>query len=172
MKMLEQTIAELRGEAPAETPSASISLPTTMSIPEDYIGEISLRLEIYRRLADAVEEPDTLLAELRDRFGPPPEAVHALVRAAELKRVAESLGVQSIAHRKECLTIRLRRDAKVDVDGLIRFVSEREGAGFTPDGVLTLGAIPGPQALEVTLQLLQLLSGEPLPGLAASETVH
>ncbi|MCY3972213.1 MAG: transcription-repair coupling factor [Acidobacteria bacterium] len=172
MKMLEQTIAELRGEAPAETPSASISLPTTMSIPEDYIGEISLRLEIYRRLADADEEPDTLLAELRDRFGPPPEAVHALVRAAELKRVAESLGVQSIAHRKECLTIRLRRDAKVDVDGLIRFVSEREGAGFTPDGVLTLGGIPGPQALEVTLQLLQLLSGEPLPGLAASETVH
>ncbi|MCY3927085.1 MAG: transcription-repair coupling factor [Acidobacteria bacterium] len=172
MKMLEQTIAELRGEAPAETPSASISLPTPMSIPEDYISEISLRLEIYRRLADADEEPDTLLGELRDRFGPPPEAVHALVRGAELKRVAESLGVQSIAHRKERLTIRLRRDAKVDVDGLIRFVSEREGAGFTPDGVLTLGGIPGPQALEVTLQLLQLLSGEPLSGLAASETVH
>ena len=172
MKMLEQTIAELRGEAPADRPSASISLPATMSIPEDYIGEIALRLEIYRRLADAEEDSETLLAELRDRFGPPPEAVHALIRGAELKRLAESLGIQSVAHRNDRLTVRLRRDAKVDVDRLIHFVSEREGAGFTPEGVLTLSEIPAPQALEVSLQLLQLLSGEPLPRLAGSETVH
>ena len=172
MKMLEKTIAELRGEAPADTPSASISLPATMSIPEDYIGEISLRLEIYRRLADADEDPETLLAELRDRFGPPPEAVHALIRGAELKRIAESLGVQSIAHRSDRLTVKLRRDAKVDVDRLIRFVSEREGSGFTPDGVLTLSEIPGRESLEIALQLLQLLSGEPLSRLAGSETVH
>ena len=170
MKMLERTIAELRGEVSAEAPSVSIKLPATMSIPEDYISEISLRLEIYRRLADADDDPETLLAELRDRFGHPPEAVHTLIRGAELKRVAEILGVQSIAHRDDCLTVRLRRDAKVDVDRLIRFVSEREGAGFTPAGVLTLLNIPGRESLEIALQLLQLLSGEP-PRLAA-ETVH
>ena len=170
MKMLERTIAELRGEVSAEAPSVSIKLAATMSIPEDYISEISLRLEIYRRLADAEDDPETLLAELRDRFGPPPEAVHTLIRGAELKRVAEILGVQSIAHRDDCLTVRLRRDAKVDVDRLIRFVSEREGAGFTPDGVLTLLNIPAGESLEIALQLLQLLLGEP-PRLAA-ETVH
>jgi len=98
--------------------------------------------------------------------------VHALIRGAELKRIAESVGVQSVAHRGDLLTVRLRRDANVDVDRLIHFVSEREGASFTPDGVLTLSGIPGPQALEITLQLLQLLSGEPLPRLAGSETVH
>ena len=172
MKMLEQAIAELRGEAPSEVPSASISLPPVMSIPEDYIGEISLRLEIYRRLADAAEDPAMLLAELRDRFGPPPEPVHTLIQGAELKRIAEGLGVQAIAHRNDRLTIRLRRDAKVDVERLIRFVSERDGAAFAPDGVLTLRDVPGRESMEISLQLLELLSGEPQRRLNPVETVH
>ena len=172
MKMLERAIAELRGEAPSEAPSATVSLPSAMSIPEDYIGEISLRLEIYRRLADADEDPATLLAELRDRFGPPPEPVHALIQGAELKRIAEGLGVQAIAHRNDRLTIRLRRDAKVDVDRLVRFVSERDGAAFAPDGVLTLRDVPGRESMEISLQLLELLAGEPQRRLGAVETVH
>ena len=172
MKMLEHAIAELRGEAPSEVPSATISLPAAMSIPEDYIGEISLRLEIYRRLADAAEDPAMLLAELRDRFGPPPEPVHTLIQGAELKRIAEGVGVQAIAHRNDLLTIRLRRDAKVDVERLIRFVSEREGAAFAPDGVLTLRDVPGRESMEISLQLLELLSGEAQRRLGAVETVH
>ncbi len=172
MKMLEHAIAELRGEAPSEAPSATISLPAAMSIPEDYIGEISLRLEIYRRLADAAEDPALLLAELRDRFGPPPEPVHTLIQGAELKRIAEGVGVQAIAHRNDRLTIRLRRDAKIDVERLIRFVSEREGAAFAPDGVLTLRDVPGRESMEISLQLLELLSGEAQRRLGAVETVH
>ncbi len=172
MKMLEHAIAELRGEAPSEVPSATISLPAAMSIPEDYIGEISLRLEIYRRLADAAEDPAMLLAELRDRFGPPPEPVHTLIQGAELKRIAEGVGVQAIAHRNDRLTIRLRRDAKVDVERLIRFVSEREGAAFAPDGVLTLRDVPGRESMEISLQLLELLSGKAQRRLGAVETVH
>ncbi len=171
MKMLEHAIAELRGEAPSEVPSASISLPTAMSIPEDYIGEISLRLEIYRRLADAAEDPTTLLAELRDRFGPPPEPVHALIQGAELKRIAEGVGVQAIAHRGDRLTIRLRRDAKVDVERLIRFVSDREGAAFAPDGVLTVRDVPGRESMEISLQLVELLAGE-TRRVGPAETVH
>jgi hypothetical protein len=41
------------------------------------------------------------------------------------------------------LTVRLRRDARIDVDRLIRFVSERSGASFSPTGVLTLPLAPG-----------------------------
>ncbi len=172
MKMLEATIVELRGDARAEVHSVSIDLPATMSIPDDYVSEASLRLEIYRRLADAEESPESLLAELRERFGPPPEPVHVLVRAAELKRVAEAIGVQSIVHRKERLTVRLRRDARVDVDRLIRFVSERDGARFSPDGELAVAEIPGRESLEVALQLMDLLGGCPAPGMVAMETVH
>ena len=49
-------------------------------LPEDYIDEISLRMEIYHRLGEATspEEVDAILSELKDRFGPPLPSLMAL----------------------------------------------------------------------------------------------
>ena len=55
LKLLEETVRELRGEAVPEAPSASIDLPVPMAIPADYIGDANLRMEIYRRIAAARE---------------------------------------------------------------------------------------------------------------------
>jgi transcription-repair coupling factor (superfamily II helicase) len=171
LKMLEETVRELKGEEPAEAPSATIDLPLAMSIPEEYVGDTNLRIEIYRRLAEG-DDSRSILAELRDRFGPPPETVETLAQAAELKRLAESLRVQAITSKGKTLIIRLRRNALVDVDRLIEFVSEREEASFSPEGVLTLGGVPGPQSLSVARSTLEMLA----PGVASqageSEVVH
>ena len=161
LKMLEDTIRELRGEAPEEKPSAQIDLPISMSIPQDYIGDTNLRMEIYRRLAADEEQLAVILEELRDRFGPPPREVHNLIEIAELKRHAEALRVQSISAGKGKLVLQLRRDANVDVDRLIRFVSDREGASFSPDGALTLVEVPPTEAVAVARQTLQVLGPAP-----------
>ncbi len=79
-----------------------------------------------------------MLAELTDRFGPPPAAVETLLEVAALKRLAESLRVQSISAKGQELVIRLRRDARIDVERLIEMVSTQPGASFSPTGVLTL----------------------------------
>ena len=134
--MLEQTVSELKGEAPPEAPSASIELPVAMTIPEDYVGDTNLRMGIYRRFGSGSESGDEVLAELEDRFGPPPASVRTLAAVADLKRLAERLRVQSISFRRGKLVIRLREDAKVDVDELIRLVSTRSEASFSPSGVL------------------------------------
>src|ERR1700680_3212523 len=89
--------------------------------------------------AEDASEKD-LLAELTDRFGPPPLAVATLVEVAGLKRLAESLRVQSISATAGELIIRLRRDTRIDIARLIEFVSSRPGASFSPTGVLTLAA--------------------------------
>jgi transcription-repair coupling factor (superfamily II helicase) len=115
-----------------------------MSIPRSYISDENLRMEIYRKLAAAEVPRDELLAELADRFGRPPAAVEALLDVAALKREAEALRVQAISAAEGRLTIRLRRDARVDVDRLICFVSTRPGAAFSPSGVLTLPLPRGP----------------------------
>ncbi len=147
LKLLEEAVRELRGEAIEEEPSAQIDLPVAMSIPEGYVGDANLRMEIYRKIAAAEQSREEVLAELTDRFGPPPPAVHSLVEVAALKRVAESLRVQSITCRARELTIRLRRDARVDVGRLIDLVSTLPGASFSPTGVLTLPVSSGAQAL-------------------------
>jgi transcription-repair coupling factor (superfamily II helicase) len=142
LKMLEDTVKELRGEKVEEEVSTAIDLPVVSTIPESYVEDANLRMELYRRIAAAEEGEEELLAELRDRFGPPPGEVTRLVAVAALKRRAESLRVQSISARGGSLQIRLRADAKVDVERLIHLVSESDNATFSPSGVLTLSNLP------------------------------
>jgi transcription-repair coupling factor (superfamily II helicase) len=156
LKLLEETVRELRGESVEEAPSVAIDLPVPMSIPQEYIEDANLRMEIYRKIA---EEPEKeILSELSDRFGPLPSPVQTLVQVAALKRLAESLRVQSISAKGGELVIRLRRDARIDVERLIEMVSNRPGASFSPTGVLQIAAGSGRQMLETARETLELLS--------------
>ncbi|MEM7352275.1 MAG: transcription-repair coupling factor [Acidobacteriota bacterium] len=158
LKMLEETVAELKGEAPEEAPSVALDLPVAMAIPEDYVGDANLRMEIYRRLAAEDESEDDVLAELRDRFGPPPNGVRTLIRVAALKRLAESLRLQSITARGTRMTLRLRQDARVDPDRLIGLVSGRPGTRFSPSGALTLDGVKATDVIATAQEVLTYLS--------------
>jgi transcription-repair coupling factor (superfamily II helicase) len=158
LKLLEETVRELRGETVEESPSVAIDLPVPMSIPQEYVEDANLRMEIYRKIGAAEDAESEILSELTDRFGPPPPAVATLIEVAALKRLAESLRVQSISSKAGELIIRLRRDARIDVDRLIEMVSTRPGAAFSPTGVLTLAAGGGRQMIGVAREALEALS--------------
>ncbi|HVS00823.1 MAG TPA: transcription-repair coupling factor [Thermoanaerobaculia bacterium] len=158
LKLLEETVRELRGETVEEAPSVAIDLPVPMAIPQDYVADANLRMEIYRKIAAAEVSESEVLAELLDRFGPPPPAVATLIEVASLKRLAESLRVQSISSKGGDLIIRLRRDARVDVERLIEMVSNRPGASFSPTGVLTMAAGGTRQMLGVARETLEALA--------------
>jgi transcription-repair coupling factor (superfamily II helicase) len=159
LKLLDETVREMRGETVEETPSAAIDLPVPMAIPETYVDNANLRMELYRKIAAAEESEQEVLAELTDRFGAPPPSVKSLVEVAALKRLAESLRVQSISAKGGELTIRLRRDARIDIDRLIEMVSTRPGASFSPSGVLTLAAGRGAQMVTIARETLAELAG-------------
>jgi transcription-repair coupling factor (superfamily II helicase) len=167
LKMLEEAVAELKGEKPPEEgPSTAIDLPVPLSIPADYVADANLRMEVYRKIAGGETAEEELLAELADRFGDPPPAVRTLLSVAALKRLAEELRVQSISSRKGELVIRLRQDARVDVERLIGMVSERPGTSFSPSGVLTLPAPGGEEMLRRARETLEELAAP-----AAAEAV-
>jgi transcription-repair coupling factor (superfamily II helicase) len=156
LKLLEETVRELRGETVEEAPSVALDLPVPMSIPQDYVDDANLRMELYRKIA---EEPQKeMMAELADRFGPPPPPVETLVEVAALKRLAESLRVQSISAKSGELIIRLRRDARIDVERLIEMVSNLPGASFSPTGVLTLPGGGGRQMVATARETLESLA--------------
>ncbi|MGE5233391.1 MAG: transcription-repair coupling factor, partial [Acidobacteriota bacterium] len=147
LKLLEETVRELRGETVEEAPSAAIDLPVAMAISTDYVPDANVRMDLYRRIADGATPQPALLAELRDRFGPPPPQVLTLLEVATVKRLAESLRVQSVSAGAGKLIVRLRRDARVRVERLIALVEERSGSSFSPAGVLTLPVAGGGAAL-------------------------
>ena len=74
MKLLEQTIKELKGEEIEDDVRANVNLRVDLRIEEDYIPDMNQRLTVYRRMAAVRtdEELDRLVLEARDRYGPPP----------------------------------------------------------------------------------------------------
>lgn len=62
------------------------------SLPEEYINETSLRMEIYHRLGESItfEDVDAILAELKDRFGPYPPQVLWLYHLTRLRLFAST----------------------------------------------------------------------------------
>jgi len=159
LRLLEETVRELQGEEIVSAPSAVIDLPVVMTIPEDYIADANLRMEIYRRVAGATDREE-MLAELRDRFGKPPASVEALIDVGQLKGLAEAVGVQSVSVRRSRLQIRLRRDSTLDFTRLVQWIGERQGVSFSPSGVLTVKVDPGVESVALATATLREIAQE------------
>jgi len=81
LKLIEKTMAELKGEVFQEEIFPEINIDLPVSIPYDYIAESDVRIDIYRRLSSAKDEVEIadMEKEVIDRFGPLPEEVSNLV---------------------------------------------------------------------------------------------
>ena len=139
-QMLERTVAELRGEQVEDETSVAINLGVNVAIPDDYIQDMSQRLRTYKRVSSARDE-ETLASirrETEDRYGRLPQSVEELFSYARLRRLAEDVGVISIDRTADGIAIKFSENARVSPEKLGVFVSTREGASFSPTGVLRL----------------------------------
>lgn len=140
-QLLEEAVRELRGEeAPPPTAAVELRLGMDLRLPEQYIGEESLRLAVYRRVAAARsdDEIDLLAEELADRFGPPPPTLHHLLLHQRLRRRAEGLGITRI--RRTTATLEIVLDgAFPGVHALaMDLLAAVPGSTLSPSGVLRL----------------------------------
>jgi transcription-repair coupling factor (superfamily II helicase) len=81
-----------------ELPPAAIDIPLPAVIPDDYIADRTLRLQLYRRLAElrSLDELEAIDAELHDRFGPTPKEVLNLLYQLKVKIIATNAGIDRI----------------------------------------------------------------------------
>jgi len=139
-QMLERTVAELQGEQVEDEPSVSLNLGVDVAIPESYIADMGQRLRTYKRVSSARDEEAlaAIRAETEDRYGRIPEPVEDLFGYARLRQASESVGVVSIDRTREGIAIKLAEKARVAPEKLMELIQAREGASFTPGGVLRL----------------------------------
>jgi transcription-repair coupling factor (superfamily II helicase) len=138
VRMLEETVRELRGEEVPPEVHSTLNLGLDIRIPPAYIADEHQRLRAYKRLADVKDRKQAAdaVAEFQDRYGPPPGAVNTLVEFALVKNRAEGLGVESIDRRQRMANIKFHKESKLDPNKLLELVSTVAGAQFTPAGVL------------------------------------
>jgi transcription-repair coupling factor (superfamily II helicase) len=78
--------------------SSEIDLKISALIPETYLNDVQLRLQFYKRIANAKGTPelDDIQVEMIDRFGLIPEPLKNLFAVTELKLKAQSMGIIKI----------------------------------------------------------------------------
>jgi transcription-repair coupling factor (superfamily II helicase) len=134
MKLLEETIRELRGEEVEEAARATVNLRIDLKIDPGYIQDMNQRLTIYRRVASARthEELGAILDEVRDRYGPPPDSVLNLAAYGQLRIKADQLDIESIDREERVVVLKFRPNARIDGLRLVKAVGQWPGAMFVP----------------------------------------
>ena len=89
-KLLRRTIDALRKNSSPTFTEAKLEFPYPAKLPETYINEPSLRMELYHRLGETTtnQELGDILSEMQDRFGEPPKPVIWLYHISRLRLLA------------------------------------------------------------------------------------
>ena len=140
MKLLEETIKQLKGEDLDDDRRATVNLRLDFRIDDEVIGDMNQRLSIYRRMAGArsMEELERLLEELRDRYGPPSGSILNLAEFARLRILADGIGLESVEREGQVVMLKFRSDAKLDPAWLFSAVQARGDLTLLPPAILKL----------------------------------
>ena len=102
MRMVADAVDEFKTgyfEDKSKNIECKVELPINAHLPVEYIESERLRLDLYRRLADAHNESalNEIRDEMKDRFGELPAAANELLAVAGLRLFAKSLGLTDIS---------------------------------------------------------------------------
>ena len=124
LKLLNDAVKEEKGEKEPDTDTADclIDIAVQAHIPEDYIENLSQRLDAYRRIADIKSKEDSLdvIDELLDRYGDIPKSVMGLIDIALIRNRASAMGIYEIKQNENNLLLYIDSIKRDEVGVLIR----------------------------------------------------
>ncbi len=140
MKLLEQTVRELKGEELEDDLRATVNLRVDLRIDASYVPDMNQRLMLYRKVAAArrEEEIDQVLDESIDRYGPLPDSVLNLADYGRIRVMADRLGIDAIDREGRLVVLKFRPQAKLDPVRLVALVRQRSELTLVPPAGLRL----------------------------------
>ncbi|OLL75649.1 Transcription-repair coupling factor [Pseudonocardia sp. Ae168_Ps1] len=108
IRLVGEAVAAFRKQAGGETGASvedeqlvevRVDLPVDAHVPHDYVDGERLRLEVYRKIAEAPDDAalSAIVEELTDRYGEPPTPVRNLLEVARFRQLCRRLGVREVA---------------------------------------------------------------------------
>ncbi|MFN7917574.1 MAG: transcription-repair coupling factor [Vicinamibacterales bacterium] len=151
MKLLEETVRELKGEEVEDDVRANVNLKVDLRIDESYIPDQNQRLMLYRKVASARrdEEIDTILEEAVDRYGPLPTSVLNLADYGRIRVMADQLGVESLDRDGRTVVLKFGAQSKVDPTRMVNLVRRRGDLTILPPSGLKLSLDGAPASRPV-----------------------
>jgi transcription-repair coupling factor (superfamily II helicase) len=170
-KMLEEAVAELRGQpiTPPADPDLTCDVPAY--IPDDYVPDTGQRLDFYRRLSLARDEEEIaeVLAEIRDRYGELPPEVEVLADLMVVKALARRLCASAVELSESRLALALRNETPLSPAQVTKLVSVPKSPWRITADQRLVRAWVGVKEREDRLRLAKSLLGDLLSKAAGSK---
>ena len=106
--------------------ATDINLHAPALLPDEYCGDVHLRLSFYKKLATAKTsaQVDNLLEEIVDRFGKLPPQVETLIDTHRLRVISQPYGVVKVDANPNVILITFKKDAPIDPMGVIALIQK------------------------------------------------
>ncbi len=115
-KLLEEAVAELKGEKVVGAPDTKLEADIDFFIPDRYVNINQQKVEIYQRVAGArtLQEIEDIRDDVEDRFGRLPDVVNNLFDAAAVRVSAWALEVEKVKFRKGRVELQFKEQRKFE----------------------------------------------------------
>lgn len=140
MDLLSRAVDALRSGKTADLEISAISrteieLQIPAIIPANYLADVQLRLQCYKRIASAKTsaELDEIQVEMIDRFGLLPDSAKNLFYISTLKQKAENLGIKKIEANSKGGKIEFTEKPNIDPMRIIKLI-QGKSQQFRLDG--------------------------------------
>jgi len=156
MHLLDKTVRELKGEKEPEVKS-EINLRVDIRIPEEYLPQVNLRLNLYKRISsiDDLEEIEKIREEVNDRYGPPPKEMRVLFLYGVVKFLTQQNKIKTLDRIGDKLVFKFFPSFSVDLNVLSAFMRKYRGS-LTPQGIMTV-MFKGRSDVEVMNETITIL---------------
>ncbi len=103
-----------------------MELEYTGFIPDSYIINPQIKMEIYKKIAAVTNEQefDAILGELSDRFGPIPDEVSSLLALAEIRIICKKLSISSIKERQGEVAVEFKQVSSISIDKILKLIKD------------------------------------------------
>jgi transcription-repair coupling factor (superfamily II helicase) len=108
--------------------ATEINLHAPALLPDDYCGDVHLRLSFYKKLATAktVDQIDSLLEEIVDRFGKLPPQGQTLIDMHRLRVLAKPYGVVKVDAAPGVINITFRKDPPIEAMAIMHLIQKNK----------------------------------------------
>jgi len=108
--------------------ATEINLHAPALLPDDFCGDVHLRLSFYKKLATAktAAQVDTLMEEIIDRFGKLPAQAQTLIDVHRLRVLSEPYGVTKVDAAPGVITITFKPNPPIDAMKIIALIQKNK----------------------------------------------
>ena len=108
--------------------ATEINLHAPALLPDDYCGDVHLRLSFYKKLATAktADQIDSLLEEIVDRFGKLPPQGQTLIDMHRLRVLAKPYGVVKVDAAPGVIHITFRKDPPIEGMAIMHLIQKNK----------------------------------------------